>query len=187
MPKYTILERGPGYELHATGCKDLGNWKGRGAVPEYAIGEAPTVWAFLDAYFDEDMRAQGLTPDHCHVMPCCLPAMADAPTRRGESSKTEIEGWRGEKLRNGATIMFAAYHPSMEVVVLADTGRDFVTWGVDARGNSYAGHYHGHDVAGLRKALDDFEERSGIRDAEVSAKVQAFADKVLAAYHRGQS
>ncbi|KKM00471.1 hypothetical protein LCGC14_1804150, partial [marine sediment metagenome] len=77
---------------------------------------------------------------------------------------------------------------TVPTTVVGQTGQlgKFVTWGVDALGCSFSGHYFGHDVKGLRAALDDFEERTGVRDKEVSEKVQAFADKVLAAYHRGQ-
>ena len=61
-----------------------------------------------------------------------------------------------ETLKNGAHVILKGTDPQQEVIVLADTDRDFTTWHLDQEGNAFWGHYHGHTLSGLIDAVRDF-------------------------------
>lgn len=66
-----------------------------------------------------------------------------------------------EVLPNGGVVLVSKSN-SRYRVVLAKTHRDFVTWLVTEKNGEVscdAGHYHGKGVAGLQRAIQDFQTR----------------------------
>lgn len=62
----------------------------------------------------------------------------------------------GAKLPNGATIL-ALYHGPASGIVLADNGREFVTW--EFYRQDLASTSHGHYISNRADAADDFSDR----------------------------